>query len=85
MFIPGNQDRYLSKQHSVLPMKQLILYILLSFCSIVNICLNAKIGYSVTIPETDKYIGYLTIIIPYLLIFILCGYLNTLLKIKIKV
>ena len=44
-------------------MKQLILYILLSFCSIVNICLNAKIGYSVTIPETDKYIGYLTIII----------------------
>ena len=57
------KNRYLSKQHSVLPMKQLILYILLSFCSIVNICLNAKIGYSVTIPETDKYIGYLTIII----------------------
>lgn len=57
------KNRYLSKQHSVLPMKQLILYILLSFCSIVNICLNAKIGYSVTIPESDKYIGYLTIII----------------------
>lgn len=57
------KNRYLSKRHSVLPMKQLILYILLSFCSIVNICLNAKIGYSVTIPETDKYIGYLTIII----------------------
>lgn len=45
------KNRYLSKQHSVLPMKQLILYILLSFCSIVNICLNAKIGYSVTIPR----------------------------------
>ena len=57
------KNRYLSKQHSVLPMKQLILYILLSFCSIVNICLNAKIGYSVTMPESDKYIGYLTIII----------------------
>ena len=41
----------------------MILYILLSLCSIVNICLNAKIGCSSTVPEKDKFIGYLTIIV----------------------
>lgn len=58
-----NKNGYLSKQHSIIPKKQLILYILLSLCSIVNICLNAKIGYSSSIPEKDKFIGYLTIIV----------------------
>lgn len=58
-----NKNGYLSKQHNIIPKKQLILYILLSLCSIVNICLNAKIGYSSTIPEKDKFIGYLTIIV----------------------
>ncbi len=58
-----NKNGYLSKQHSVIPKKQLILYVLLSLGSIVNICLNAKIGYSSIIRESDKYIGYLTIII----------------------
>lgn len=58
-----NKNGYLSKQHSVIPKKQLILYILLSLCSIGNICLNAKISYSSTIPEEDKLIGYLTIIV----------------------
>lgn len=58
-----NKNGYLSKQHSAIPKKQLILYILLSICSIVNICLNAKIGYSSAISENDKFIGYITIII----------------------
>ncbi len=58
-----NKNGYLSKQHNIIPKKQLILYILLSLCSIVNICLNAKIGCSSTVPEKDKFIGYLTIIV----------------------
>lgn len=58
-----NKNGHLSKQHSIIPKKQLILYILLSFCNIVNICLNARIGYSQAISEHDKFIGYLTIII----------------------
>lgn len=58
-----NKNGYLSKQHNIIPKKQLILYILLSLCSIVNICLNAKIGCSSTVPEKDIFIGYLTIIV----------------------
>lgn len=58
-----NKNGYLSKQHNTLPKKQLILYILLSLCSIINICLNAQTGYSASIPEKDKFIGYITIIV----------------------
>lgn len=50
------------KKSDYIPKNQMILYILLTLCSIINMCLNAKISYF-NYNVHDQVLGYLSIII----------------------
>lgn len=50
------------KKSDYIPKNQMILYILLTLCSIINMCLNAKISYF-NYYVHDQVLGYLSIII----------------------
>lgn len=53
---------FIKDNNNQLPKKQMVLYLSLSFFSVINICLNARMIYS-TESEHDKFLGYLSIII----------------------
>lgn len=56
------KNKFFKKQSEFIPNGQFVLYILLSFFSIINICLNAKMNYSAA-SNTDKLVSYLSIFI----------------------
>lgn len=58
----GKNTCLTKKQFEHAPKKQLFLYCLLTFFSIINICLNAKINHS-TESNIDRFFGYFSIII----------------------